>query len=191
MAEYIITQEDLDKGYSYLKTLTIEHPVCRIADGVTGIPDNAFYECTGLTSITIPSSVTSIAGGAFSGCSGLTSITIGKGVTSIGNGAFDGCPNLKTIYVSEGFDTTLLDGKVPEGATIEVKPAEELITLSQLKAYDDEKTNIWHNSFTTNNLTVSNSVINNAAIDNANVTDLTVNNSTVVNACMLFAMLGK
>ena len=58
---------------------------------------------------------------------------------------------------------------------------EELITLSQLKAYDDEKTNIWHNSFTTNNLTVSNSVINNAVINSANVADLTVNSSTVVN----------
>ena len=33
---------------------------------------------------------------------------------------------------------------------------EELITLNQLKAYDDEKTNIWHNNFTTNNLTVNN-----------------------------------
>ena len=36
----------------------------------------------------------------------------------------------------------------------------ELITLSQLKAYDDEKTNIWHNSFTTNNLTAGNAVFN-------------------------------
>ena len=89
MAEYIITQADLDKGNSYLKTLTTEHPVCRIADGVTGIPNSAFFECSGLTSITIPSSVTSIGREAFALCKNLTSIIIGNGVTSIGNNAFD------------------------------------------------------------------------------------------------------
>ena len=36
----------------------------------------AFYNCSGLTSITIPDSVTSIGDSAFSGCSRLTSITI-------------------------------------------------------------------------------------------------------------------
>ena len=47
-----------------------------IPDGVTSIPDYAFYGCSGLTSVTIPDSVTSIGFSAFSGCSSLTSITI-------------------------------------------------------------------------------------------------------------------
>ena len=45
-----------------------------IPDGVTSIDDEAFYECTGLTSITIPDSVTRIGSGAFNDCDNLTSI---------------------------------------------------------------------------------------------------------------------
>ena len=50
--------------------------------------DYAFQDCSGLTSLTIPSSVTSIGAWAFSGCSGLTSLTIPSSVTSIGGEAF-------------------------------------------------------------------------------------------------------
>jgi hypothetical protein len=41
---------------------------------VTKIADNAFNDCSGLTSVTIPNSVTSIGEYAFAYCSGLTSI---------------------------------------------------------------------------------------------------------------------
>ena len=58
---------------------------------VTSIGDEAFKNCRGLTSITIPNSVTSIGDEAFIYCSGLTSITIPNSVTSIGDRAFYGC----------------------------------------------------------------------------------------------------
>ena len=58
-----------------------------------------FYDCSGLTSLTIPSGVTSIGNYAFYGCSGLTSLTIPSSVTSIGNWAFDDCSGLTSIYV--------------------------------------------------------------------------------------------
>ena len=58
---------------------------------VTAIGDEAFYDCSSLTSVTIPDSVTSIGNGAFYGCSSLTSVTIPDSVTSIGNSAFYGC----------------------------------------------------------------------------------------------------
>ena len=59
----------------------------------------AFSGCSGLTSLTIPSSVTSIGESVFLGCSGLTSFTIPSSVTSIGWGAFCGCSGLTSIYV--------------------------------------------------------------------------------------------
>jgi len=70
------------------------------ADGsVTSIGNYAFYNCTSLTSITIPASVKSIGGGAFYNCSKLTSITIPEGVTSIGEWAFENCNKLtRTQY---------------------------------------------------------------------------------------------
>ena len=70
---------------------------------ITGgeIPYHAFYNCSELTSITIPNKVTSIGDSAFEYCSSLTSITIPDSVTSIGSYAFSGCDNLQNVYISD------------------------------------------------------------------------------------------
>ena len=70
-----------------------------IPNGVTKIGDEAFHECSGLTSIIIPNGVTSIGGLAFEGCSALTSVTIPTTVTSIGVSAFNWCRSLKSITI--------------------------------------------------------------------------------------------
>ena len=72
---------------------------------VTSIDEDAFNMCSGLTSITIPSSVTSIEENAFSGCSSLTTITIPSSVTSIGDYAFSGCTGLTTITIPNSVQT--------------------------------------------------------------------------------------
>ncbi len=66
---------------------------------VTAIGDHAFWGCSSLTSITIPSSVTEIGTWAFYSCDSLTSITIPDSVTSIGNGAFEYCSNLTSVTI--------------------------------------------------------------------------------------------
>ena len=73
-----------------------------IPDGVTSIGSSAFSSCSGLTSITIPDSVTSIGSSAFYNCSGLTSVTIGSGVTSIGSSAFSSCSGLTSVTIGSG-----------------------------------------------------------------------------------------
>jgi hypothetical protein len=65
---------------------------------VTSIGNCAFYNCDGLTSITIPNSVALIDSCAFQACNSLTSVIIGEGVTSIGFVAFDSCDSLASIY---------------------------------------------------------------------------------------------
>ena len=70
-----------------------------IPNSVTSIGWSAFECCTGLTSVDIPNSVTTIKGSAFRDCSGLTSITISNSVTSIGSWAFRGCSGLTSVTI--------------------------------------------------------------------------------------------
>ena len=73
-----------------------------IPSTVTVIGNDAFRTCTKLTSVTIPNGVTSIREYAFYGCSKLTSVTIPNSVTSIGQGAFNNCTSLTNITISDG-----------------------------------------------------------------------------------------
>ena len=70
--------------------------------GLTIIGNDAFRECSGLSSVPIPNSVTSIGNYAFYGCSALTSVTIPNLVTSIGDCAFSHCSGLTNISVASG-----------------------------------------------------------------------------------------
>ena len=70
-----------------------------IPSSVTEIGPFAFSDCRSLTSVPIPSSITKIGDNAFSGCSGLTSVTIPSSVTEIGSSAFSDCRGLTSVTV--------------------------------------------------------------------------------------------
>lgn len=83
-----------------------------ISEGAESIGKYAFFECTGLKNVTIPSTVKTINEGAFYKCLGLTSpqpeksddeivdsITIPYGVTSIGDEVFAHCTGLKKVTI--------------------------------------------------------------------------------------------
>lgn len=93
-----------------------------VAEGTTTILGKAFYNCTNLTSITLPSTLTtidnnSLTGFAFDGCTNLASVTLhtptvsswfkamtsittvvlGEEIESIASDAFDGCNSLTSV----------------------------------------------------------------------------------------------
>ncbi len=69
----------------------------QIKEGTKKIAEEAFYACSGITSITIPGSVTIINDKAFYGCNGVTTITILDGVEEIGDEAFAYCSKLVEV----------------------------------------------------------------------------------------------
>ena len=62
--------------------------------GLTNIPMDAFYSCTGLTSIIIPDNVSTIGSYAFWNCSSLNNVTLPNSLENIGSYAFHECEKL-------------------------------------------------------------------------------------------------
>ena len=88
-------------GTKYTDSITIPESVeyNGITCSVTSIGNNAFQDCSGLTSVTIPNSVTNIGFRAFYFCNSLTSVTVPNSVTSIGSYAFWNCSGLTSIDI--------------------------------------------------------------------------------------------
>ena len=83
-------KEDAFRGCAGLTGVTI-------GAYVTAIGNRAFKNCTSLTSVTLGDYVIALGEEAFSGCSSLTSVTLGSGLASIGAKAFKGCDALTSV----------------------------------------------------------------------------------------------
>ena len=98
-ASYFTKDDEIGDNAFYqcsgLKSLTLP-------DGITLIGEKAFLRCTGLTNITIPEGVTFIGMSAFIYCRNLTSITIPAGVTTISSFTFEGCTSLTNLTLPDG-----------------------------------------------------------------------------------------
>ena len=70
-----------------------------IAEGLASIKEKAFYNCSALTTVKLPASLRFIGTSAFYGCFGLAAIDIPENVTTIKEDAFDGCSSLKSVEI--------------------------------------------------------------------------------------------
>jgi len=64
---------------------------------VTAVGENAFYGCTSLASVSLPSTIEDIGEYAFSGCSSLRSVNIPDGIKRIDDYTFEDCRKLSSI----------------------------------------------------------------------------------------------
>ena len=79
-----------------------------IPDSVTSIGDMSFFQCAGLTSVSMGSRVAYIGASAFCACKGLTDINIPDSVTTIETEAFHDCLLLSSVTIPE--KTTYIGG---------------------------------------------------------------------------------
>jgi len=99
-----------------------------IGNCTTALDYECFYNCTNLTSVTIPNSVISIGGCGFQGCKHLQSVEIPNSVTSLGTYVFSGCTYLNSVVLGDGITSIPYQGfykcsslssiNIPTGVTI-------------------------------------------------------------------------
>ena len=72
---------------------------------VTSIGAEAFFDCTSLTSVTLPNSIRSIGKYTFGKCTSLTTITLPNSITCVGDGVFSKCTSLNSITLPNSITT--------------------------------------------------------------------------------------
>ena len=124
--------ENIDMGYSGSVTIPETVTSNNITYTVTAVDDFAFYDCSGLSVVTLPETVERIGMYAFQNCAALKTINIPGGLTFLGEqafgecaaldgiklpatlnntgvSAFEGCTSLKDITIANGI-TSIPDG---------------------------------------------------------------------------------
>ena len=89
---------------------------------VTEIGDNAFKNCSAITSMKIAAGVTKIGNYAFRDCTGLTSVTFPATLTTLGYYAFRGCSSLQQVALPDGLTSIGLDAFARSGLKNVVVP---------------------------------------------------------------------
>ncbi len=94
---YLVTGIKNDAFYGCSEITEVTIPTC-----VKSIGQRAFYECTSLGNLKIVNGVTSIGDQAFCKCSALTKVTIPESVTSLGQLVFAECSSLTQATIGSG-----------------------------------------------------------------------------------------
>lgn len=72
-----------------------------VGEGVTSIGFAAFYICSAMKKLTLPSTLRVIERRAFNYCQSLTELRLPEGLTTIGTRAFYDCKNLQKVVIGE------------------------------------------------------------------------------------------
>ncbi|GHT01699.1 hypothetical protein AGMMS49525_03180 [Bacteroidia bacterium] len=167
--------------YAYKGTMP-SNTSLTIQSGTTAISALAFfYNCTGLTSVTIPNSVTSIGSNAFGHCTGLTSVTIPNSVTYIGDAAFDHCSGLTGSLTIPNSVTSIGSNAFGYCTGLTSVTISNSVTYIGVAAF--QYTGL------TGSLTIPNSVtyIGNAAFQGTDLTSVTISDSVTIIGDFTFA----
>lgn len=110
----------------------------QVADGITAIPDDAFWGCENLVNITLPQTVRTIGKGAFGQCVNLARINIPEGVTSIGGDAFFLCRSLTRLTIPDS--VTSIEGNPFQymSAEIQVSPENPAFSVTDGVLFNKE-----------------------------------------------------
>ena len=72
-----------------------------VEKGITYVGTRAFYDCSEMTSVSLPTTLETMGADVFMYCTGLTSVTIPDGVTFISGDFFLGCTSLKSVTLPD------------------------------------------------------------------------------------------
>ncbi len=98
---FVHTKETFPTGNEVLISVDLSNT------SITSIGESAFYQCTYLTSITLPESVSGLGTYCLFGCTSLTSITLPESVSGLGQGCLEGCESLLLATVLPAIPPTL------------------------------------------------------------------------------------
>ena len=160
---------------------------------VTEIGYRAFYDCTSLTSVTIPSSVTGIGESAFDGA-GLTSVIIPNSIATIARSAFSGNPlasvtipsSVTSIDVFAFRQTLLTSVTIPNsvtsigtGAFLQCGSLSSVIIPSSVTSIGNQA---FYLCTSLTSITIPNSVtsIGSSAFNGSGLTSITIPNSITI-----------
>ena len=108
-----------------------------IADGVEQVNEYAFSSCTGMKTLRIDSSDVNLKQSSFSGCTGLTTVTIPVDLAPENN-AFNGCKNVQTIHYTKGKTGVMADRQTDSTKLLYYQKTLEYISRTALITVDFE-----------------------------------------------------
>ncbi len=76
-----------------------------LPDGIKAINRNAFYECSSLANIYLSDDITAIESSAFYSCKSLTEVKLPVNLTKVNTHTFSNCENLKSVILGDKITT--------------------------------------------------------------------------------------